>query len=117
MKPEARAFLDKAHQSLQAAANLKRDGFIDFAVSPAYYAMFYTAEALLLDQGLSFSSHAAVISAFGKLFVKTGRLDPRFHRYLLSAQDTRNVGDYGIDPGVALVQVEEMMLQAESLLA
>lgn len=38
-------------------------GFYDFAVSRAYYTMFYVAEALLDQEGLSFSSHAAIISA------------------------------------------------------
>lgn len=70
MKPETRSLLDKAHQSLRAAANLKRDGFLDFAASRAYYAMFYTAEALLLEQGLTYNSHAGVIGAFGKMFAK-----------------------------------------------
>ncbi len=116
MKPETQALLEKARRSLQAAGNLKRDGFTDFAASRAYYAMFYIAEALLLEQGLSYSSHAAVISAFGKIFAKTGRLDARFHRYLLDAQDTRNVGVYGIEPGIATEQVEEIMLWAEDFL-
>ena len=116
MKPEAQALLEKAQQSRQAAANLKRDEFLDFAASRLYYAMFYIAEALLIEQGLSYSSHTAVIGAFGKLFTKTGRLDARFHRYLLDAQDIRNVGDYGIGPGIAIEQVEEMMFWAEEFL-
>jgi uncharacterized protein (UPF0332 family) len=33
--------------------------------------MFYCAEALLFSIGLSFSKHSAVISFFGKEFVKT----------------------------------------------
>jgi uncharacterized protein (UPF0332 family) len=45
--------------------------------------MFYAAEALLLDQDLSFSKHSAVISAFGQRFVKTGILDSSLHRHLL----------------------------------
>lgn len=116
MKPETQALLEKAHQSLQAAESLKRDGFRDFAASRSYYAMFYVAEALLIEDGLSYSSHAAVIGALGKLFAKTGRLDIRFHRYLLDAQDTRNIADYGIGPGVTIKQVEETMFRAEEFL-
>jgi uncharacterized protein (UPF0332 family) len=85
--------------------------------------MFYTAEALLIEQGLSYKSHAAVIGAYGKLFAKTGKLDEKFHRYLLDAQDTRNEGGYGIGPGVTSGQVtdtlrwaEEFLKAAESLL-
>ena len=40
MKTETRALLDKAQQSVQAAGNLKRDGFRDFSASRSYYAMF-----------------------------------------------------------------------------
>ena len=66
MKPEIQALLDKASQSLQAAELLKREGYLDFAASRAYYAMFYAAQALLLDRERSFSHHSAVIAAFGK---------------------------------------------------
>jgi uncharacterized protein (UPF0332 family) len=74
-------------------------GYTDFAASRTYYAMFYIAEALLLTKGLSFSSHAAVIAAYGKEFSKTGLLDEKFHRYLI-AQDFRSQGDYSFGPGV-----------------
>jgi hypothetical protein len=40
----------------------------DFAASRAYSSLFYTAEALLLSRGLSYSSHPAVIASFGKEF-------------------------------------------------
>jgi uncharacterized protein (UPF0332 family) len=55
----------------------------------------------LLEDGLSYHSHAAVIAAYGKEFARTGRLDAGFHRYLLDAQDMRTVGDYGIAQGVS----------------
>jgi uncharacterized protein (UPF0332 family) len=54
--------------------------------------MFYVAEAFLLGERLSFSSHAAVISAFGRDFARTGRVPVEFHRYLISAQNLRNQG-------------------------
>ena len=67
----------------------------DYAASRAYYAMFYIAEAFLEGEGMSFSSHAAVIGAFGREFARTGRLPAEFHRFLIDAQDLRNSGDYG----------------------
>jgi uncharacterized protein (UPF0332 family) len=41
--------------------------------------MFYVAEAFLEGEGLSFSSHSAVISAFGQYFARTGRIPTDFH--------------------------------------
>jgi uncharacterized protein (UPF0332 family) len=116
MRVETQALLEKARQSLQAAENLRQDGFLDFAASRAYYAMFYTAEALLIEQGLAHSSHSAVIAAYGKTFAKTGILDSKYHRYLLDAQDTRNIGDYSIGSGVTEDQVRDSMNWAEEFL-
>ena len=36
--------------------------------------MFYVAEALLDQEGLSFSSHAAVVSAFGQYLARPGKV-------------------------------------------
>lgn len=75
--------------------------------SRAYYSLFYTAEALLLSRGLSFSSHSAVIANFGKEFAKTGILNPKFHHYLTESQDRRNIGDYSVLATVTKEEVRE----------
>ena len=87
MNEQVYVLLEKARASLQASEILSREGYPDFVASRAYYAMFYAAEALLLARGLSFSSHSAVMAAFGKEFARTKTLDPKFHRYLVDAQD------------------------------
>ncbi|WP_373479828.1 HEPN domain-containing protein [Geminocystis sp.] len=51
----------KAERSLNAAQELNQKDYPEFATSRAYYAMFYVAEVLLLEEDLSFSSHSAVI--------------------------------------------------------
>jgi uncharacterized protein (UPF0332 family) len=94
VNPEVQALLQKAKRSQKVAAKLFKDGDVDFAASRAYYSLFYTAEALLLSQDLSFSSHSAVIANFGKEFAKTGILNPKFHHYLMESQDRRNIGDW-----------------------
>lgn len=64
------------------------------AVSNAYFAMFYTAQAFLEGKGLSFSKHAAVIAAFGREFAKTGELPAELHRFLIDASEDRAEADY-----------------------
>jgi uncharacterized protein (UPF0332 family) len=118
------ALFTKARESLAAAEVLIKDGYYDFAASRAYYAMFYVASALLANLGQSYSSHAAVISSFGREFAKTGRLDAKYHRWLIDAQDLRNIGDYGVgsqvpkeyaeaicDWAVQLINAAEVYLQ------
>lgn len=78
-----------------------RNDHSDFAASRAYYAMFYVAQALLAHLGQAYSKRAAVIAAFGREYAKTRRLDAKYHQWLITAQNLRNTGDYGIDAHVS----------------
>lgn len=109
MNNEIQALLDKAKRSRKAAAKLFKDGDVDFAASRAYYSLFYTASALLLARGLSFSSHSGVIANFGREFARTRAMDPKFHNYLIESQDRRNIGDYSIVAEVTEGQTREML--------
>ena len=97
MNSNQQGLLTKARRSLAAARRLAADGDLDFAVSRAYYAMFYTAQAFLLGRGLRFSKHSAVIAAFGQEFAKNDEVLREFHHGIVEAQDARNAGDYEIE--------------------
>jgi uncharacterized protein (UPF0332 family) len=116
MNEEIRDLLGKSAQSRDAALLLLHDGYVDFAASRAYYAMFYAIEGLLLSRNLSFSKHSAVISAFGKEFIKTGLLDIRFHRSIMNAFDLRNSGDYGSMHAVSEENAQGIIYDAGALL-
>jgi uncharacterized protein len=91
--PEIQQLLDYADESHKASKVLIDKGFIGFSAAQSYYTMFYLTEALLLSKGLHFSSHSAVIAAFGKEFAKTGLFDPKFHRYIIDAEERREDGE------------------------
>jgi uncharacterized protein (UPF0332 family) len=116
VKPEQVALLQKAQSSIDAAKLLVNEDFFDFSVSRAYYAMFYVAEALLLEDALNYSKHSAVIAAFGKHFVKTGRAPAHFHRYLIDAQDSRLIGDYDPMPTLSSRKASQQIERAEQFL-
>lgn len=97
MTEECLKLLEKASRAIRAAETLSREGESDFAVGRAYYAMFYTASALLAARGRRFRKHSGVHAAFGAEFAKTAELDPKFHRWLIDAFDRRIAGDYGVD--------------------
>ena len=78
--------------------------------------MFYTAQALLLHHGLTYSSHSAVIAAYGREFSKTKILNPEFHTHLILVQNYRNQGDYGFEPEITPEQVQKAMEWAEEFL-
>lgn len=117
LTPEQQALLEKANLSLPDAEVLAGEGMFSFAVSRAYYAMFYTAEALLLARGLSYSRHSAVIAAFGREFVKTGLVSSDHHQDLIEGQDQRNVGDYDIMTFATAEQAEAQLDRARRFVA
>ncbi len=116
MTTEQAALIHKAKDSLKAAETLSDEGFYDFAISRAYYTMFYIAEALLLKEGLIFSKHSAVIAAFGERFAKTGVIDSEYHRYLIEGQESRNVGDYDTGPGLSKDDAAEQIARGKKFL-
>lgn len=117
MMDDERLILEKARENTLAAELLHSQGFFDIAASRSYYAMFYIAEALLLRRGLHFSSHSAVIAAYGKEYAKTGELDPKFHQYLIKSQELRQTGDYGFQEPVSGDSVEQVLTWAREFLA
>ncbi|MFQ6132933.1 MAG: HEPN domain-containing protein [Armatimonadota bacterium] len=117
MDPDVEALLARAAESIEAADQLLSAGHPAFAASRAYYAMFYTAQALLLSQGQTYSSHRAVVAAFGKEFAKTERLDPKHHRQLIDAFERRQIADYAVRTEIPEHAAREAVGWARELLA
>jgi uncharacterized protein (UPF0332 family) len=91
---EVKSLFDRAERFIDSAEILLKCGDFESSVSRTYYAMFYSVEALLLTEGLSFSSHKGVISAFGQHFIKTGVFPREMGRELNLAFQKRQLGDY-----------------------
>jgi uncharacterized protein (UPF0332 family) len=108
--------VQKSQDSLRAAKILAGENLPDFAASRAYYAMFYIAEAFLVGENLSFSKHSAVISKFGELFARTGKIDPKFHRYLIDAEQIRLKGDYDRSERLTAEDAKLMIERTEEFL-
>ena len=117
MTVEQEGLLQKAHRSIRSAKLLLADGDYDTAVSRAYYAMFYVAEALLLSKGLAYSKHSAVIAAFGREFAKAGVMPPEFHAHLRAAAEARNISDYQLASHVTEEETSQHISRAAGLLA
>jgi uncharacterized protein (UPF0332 family) len=102
---DADALLAGAQDEIASARHLVSGGYAGQAVSRSYYGAFYAAEAALLALGETRSKHSGVISAFERLVVREGGLDPAVSAQLRSLFRRRNEADYGrIDPGAARAQ-------------
>jgi uncharacterized protein (UPF0332 family) len=86
--------LRRARDELAAARHLQAGAFPAQAISRAYYAGFYAAEAALAQVGVTRSKHSAVIAAFIQRLVRAGEIDPEAGRLLRSLFDRRSGADY-----------------------
>ncbi len=116
MNAQQQDLLKKAQESLEAAKLLQSNQFLDYATARAYYTMFYVAEAFLEAENQSFSSHAAVISAFGRDFARLGKVPREFHRFLIDAQALRQTGDYGKFQAISVQQATLQIERADKIL-
>ncbi len=114
--PQIQAIINRAAESHQAAKFLLDKGFFNFSAAQSYYTIFYMTEALLHSKGLQFSSHSAVMAAFGKEFAKTRILDPKFHKYMIIAERRRETGHYGDEIGVTTEEASESFEWAEEFM-
>ena len=117
MKETTAKRLAKTERAIKAASDLLNAGDTEFAVGRAYYAMFYTAEALLNEKGFRFRKHGAVHGAFARHFIKTGELEAKYHRWLIDAFDQRIAGDYWLEAPTVAEEVLEAIRQARDFLA
>ena len=116
MSSDAPKLLEKARRAIHAAETLLEHEGADFAAGRAYYAMFYTAEALLSHKGLRSRKHGGVHALFAQEYVKTGVMDAKFHRFLLDAFDRRLQADYGFEAVLGAEEVSGMIEQAREFL-
>lgn len=88
--------ISRARQELAAAQLLAENGFPAQAVSRAYYAAFYSAEAALLSFGETRAKHSGVVSAFGRLLVRGRGVEEEAGRLLRSLFERRAQADYEV---------------------
>ena len=112
-----RNFIAKAERFLRSAEHLFEIGDYDSCASRCYYAMFFMAEAALMVQGLSASSHRGVIGLFGRHFVQSGIFEPRLGRALGRAYDVRLTGDYAVGITVTREEAEDLLRVARDFVA
>ena len=87
-------YFQKAEKKLEVAERLRKFGDVEDAVSRAYYAVFHATQALLLTEGHRAESHKGLVTLFSLLFVKTGKFDRKYGKYLVNLKDDRETGDY-----------------------
>lgn len=116
MKEATEKLLEKSARAIETARRTLAIPDAEAAMARAYYAMFYAAEALLFERGLTFRKHAGVHAAFGEHLAKPGALDAKYHQWLLLAFEKRIIADYEVDKAIKPEEAAETIRRASEFL-
>lgn len=108
--------MDMAKDKLRSAKILLDAESYKDSISRSYYAMFTAVRAILAVDEVDFKKHAGVISYFQREYVKTGKFDKRYSKYLSNAFRIRNDTDYADFYIVKRQDAEEQYERAVELL-
>lgn len=108
--------LEMAKDRLISAEVLLNAGSYKDSIGRSYYAMFTAVRALLAMEGQDFSKHAGVISHFQKEYVKSGKFDKKYSKYISQAFQIRNNADYADFFLVSLQDAKEQYERAGEFL-
>ena len=110
-------YLARARQALSAGELALSHGDSITAVNRAYYAIFYSANALLSTRGLERSKHSGVIAVFRQQFIKTGFIEAEYSDIYGAVMDDRTEGDYNLEFEPDAVQAERDMARGRRFVA
>lgn len=108
--------LEMAKERLHSSKILLEDGSYKDSIGRSYYAMFTSVRALLAMEGQDFSKHAGVIAYFQKEYIKTGKFDKKYSKYISQAFQIRNNTDYADFFVVSRQDAEEQYERAEEFI-
>lgn len=108
--------LEMAEERLHSSKVLLEAGSYKDSIGRSYYAMFTAVRALLAMEGQDFSKHAGVIAYFQKEFVKTGKVDRKYSKYISQAFQIRNNTDYADFFIVSVQDAKEQYEKAKEFL-
>lgn len=102
--------LERAKDDLEASKLLVDNNKFSQSINRSYYAIFHAARALLALENFDSKKHSGIISYFNKNFIKTRKLEKRYSKILMDAQDFRTDSDYD---DFFVVSKEEAVKQLE----
>jgi uncharacterized protein (UPF0332 family) len=105
----ARSALDRSERSLASARAVLAIGNAEDAISLAYYAMYYSAQALLERVGVTCKNHTATPILLEAYPIDTGAL--------AAARALRIDTQYSIDPNITNEDAAQLIATAERFIA
>jgi len=117
MKQEAADHLGRAESLLALAERVLSFGYPADSISRAYYAMFHSASAVLLEMGIARGSHHGLWAAFGEHVAAKGLMDAKYHRAGLRLLRARTDSDYKPKPKDTHADAQDAIRVAQDFVA
>ncbi len=108
--------MQKAATTLEEARVLLGQGYLDGAVSRAYYAVVNATNAALEACDVRVRSHRALMGLFGLHLIKTGKLPSGMGAILAGLQSARDEGDYNPYSSFSADEAADAIQRAETFL-
>ncbi len=88
--------MSRADHALVAALRDLDAGDFNLVINRVYYACFYAASSVLMQQGLQFSRHSGIRAAVHQHLVIKGKLSAALGQFYDDAFDNRHEADYDV---------------------
>lgn len=109
--------MSRAEETLAEVDYLKSQGYYNTAVNRLYYACYYAAVALMVNNHLYPATHAGVRQMLGMHFVSTGKLTKEAGRCFSMLFERRTTSDYDDFAYSTIEEVEELQPKASNFIA
>lgn len=110
---EARDYETRARHEIKEALDHLQRGYLETALSTAYYSCFYAIHAQLARLGVCAKSHKQVGIEFRRNFIKTRRLDKKYSQILNLLFQWRETADYVALPHIEKGKASDLVKMAE----
>lgn len=106
--------LQRAHETLSEIPNHAANGYYATAINRLYYACYYAAVALLVNEGVQTATHSGVKTMLGLHFVSKGKLSREHGNTFTTLFEKRHSGDYDDFAYCDREMVEELYPKAQA---
>lgn len=109
----AEGYRARAREELEASRSMLEGHFYAASISRAYYAVYYSMNALLIEMDIATKSHKQTAIEFRKHFIKTEKFEKKYSTILDQLFNVRMLSDYDATPEIDEEKTKHLLSLAE----
>jgi len=106
----------KALKFLTDAEELARLEMWNVVANRAYYALYHAVMAMMVNDGFLPKTHSGLITEFGREYVITGKIDPKYSKVLSQMRSIRENCDYDVFYYTSKEEMEPVLITVRELI-